>query len=560
MILAPDVGLFGASPGLQPEAFEISDQRMSEGMLNGVRIFRLPSNAELHLTQNRYVYRTRPFPSWKLCTDHSMLYVRTCPHCSPDAPGRLQAIRFVRACDEGHLDDVDWDYVVHGNAACGQTGAYIWRGGGAALSQVRIGCPNGNCGREVSLGAAYGRDWPCSGRLPEREAPYAPAARHPGACNSRSRIIQRQASHLRIPELRTLFTVPPRATRLHNLLQLVPVRSVIVALQGQLNDLGGLEAALGNLVANGLVPAASVAEIVGYPWAEIEAAIEDVLSPVSHEFDDLLLEEFGALMEASEAGYPPVHGSGPASPVVFEVVPQQIVDVEGPNGTRVRVVPVSRLRSVTVQEGYRRMGQTGRMVSNEFSGDDGQRWLPGAEHLGEGIFITLTSEGAPLDLGNRETAWLEAFSDGAGYPEGLFRGGGRDELHPTFVWWHTLAHALIRYIAVDSGYSSASIRERVYLDLADSGARGGIILYTVQPGADGTLGGLVALVARFQEILVRALEAMLVCSNDPLCSEIQFAAGGYNGPACYGCLLISETSCEHRNMWLDRMLLLEGLQ
>ncbi len=66
------------------------------------------------------------------------------------------------------------------------------------------------------------------------------------------------------------------------------------------------------------------------------------------------------------------------------------------------------------------------------------------------------------------------------------------QLHPVFVWWHTLAHRLINALSVDSGYSSAAVRERVYvyLNTTDGSFDGGILLYTVQPGGDGTLGGL----------------------------------------------------------------------
>ncbi len=134
-------------------------------------------------------------------------------------------------------------------------------------------------------------------------------------------------------------------------------------------------------------------------------------------------------------------------------------------------------------------------------------------------------------------------------------------MHPVFVWWHTLAHRLINALSIDSGYSSAAVRERVYNDI-DPGtgqAHGGILLYTAQPGGDGTLGGLIALVPHFDRVLRAALNTIDACSNDPLCSEEQFRAGRYNGAACYACQLISETSCEHRNTRLDRTLLMENL-
>lgn len=137
----------------------------------------------------------------------------------------------------------------------------------------------------------------------------------------------------------------------------------------------------------------------------------------------------------------------------------------------------------------------------------------------------------------------------------------QNQLHPGFVWWHTLAHRVINALAVDSGYSSAAVRERVFIDIDPTTGSfdGGILLYTVQPGGDGTLGGLIALVPGFERVLSGALRNLDACSNDPLCGEEQFGPGKYNGAACYACSLVSETSCEHRNMRLDRNLLLQNL-
>ncbi len=88
---------------------------------------------------------------------------------------------------------------------------------------------------------------------------------------------------------------------------------------------------------------------------------------------------------------------------------------------------------------------------------------------------------------------------------------------------------------------------------------GGLLLYAAQPSGDSTLGGLIALTPDFQRVLNRALYNLDTCSNDPLCGEEHFGPQKYNGAACYACLLVSETSCEHRNMNLDRNLLLEHM-
>jgi hypothetical protein len=192
------------------------------------------------------------------------------------------------------------------------------------------------------------------------------------------------------------------------------------------------------------------------------------------------------------------------------------------------------------------------------------QWYPGVELFGEGIFIDLAPfahlEGYHFPLKGDGT-WLHAWHDPAHYHQCIQQDDDRDYLHPVFVWWHNFAHRLINALSIDSGYSSAAVRERVYIDIDEPGgrARGGILLYTVQPGGDGTLGGMMALASQFERVLHVALDTIDACSNDPLCGEMQFGDNKYNGAACYACLLVSETSCEQRNTRLDRTLLQENL-
>ena len=172
---------------------------------------------------------------------------------------------------------------------------------------------------------------------------------------------------------------------------------------------------------------------------------------------------------------------------------------------------------------------------------------------------------AKAPAGSAAGAWLEAFEghDRDRYPPYAFRDDGlREEMHPGFVWWHTLAHLLVRTIGEQSGYSAAAIRERVYFERSGDGAwfRGGLLLYATQPGNEGAMGGLVGMMPHMGDMLGDSLERGRTCSGDPLCGEGAIGAGGCNGASCYACLLNSETSCEHRNMWLDRGVPSQGLR
>jgi len=74
---------------------------------------------------------------------------------------------------------------------------------------------------------------------------------------------------------------------------------------------------------------------------------------------------------------------------------------------------------------------------------------------------------------------------------------------------------------------------------------------------------LVEVVGRFASVLEGALRRLEVCSIDPVCADHNPFAHeddrATHGAACHGCLLIAETSCEARNLFLDRALLLETM-
>jgi len=55
----------------------------------------------------------------------------------------------------------------------------------------------------------------------------------------------------------------------------------------------------------------------------------------------------------------------------------------------------------------------------------------------------------------------------------------------------------------------------------------------------------------------------MLCSNDPVCAfhaPSQHDQQPLLGSACHGCLLISETSCEQRNDFLDRSLVVPTVE
>jgi hypothetical protein len=529
-----------------PQDFEIVDDRLSRAELQNARIARVPTNAELGLPTDTPVYPTDRFPYWALCIRHQpqqILYnvSNGCPQCPPTQGRQASgptAIRFVQACPDGHLDEVHWWLIVHPTGGTCRPTFFRWHGGGRALRHVTIECPV--CGNRANFGSAYGRSWPCTGRQPEIEQPRTQG------CAREARIMQRGAANLHMPVIASALTILDIPTRLHTVLRDRSILGATTALRnvGQLTQ-QPFQALLPSLN----LPTATVTFLQNIPWQEISNALDQLHNAAAGTQRPVRDEEFERLVRAATLGAPPVQPATrtPGAPPLFEVRLADVRRIRGPAGSlQFRVTPVSRLRMVIAQTGYQRLDpQTASTVDVSFE-HGGRRWYPGVELFGEGIFIDLA--GAPLMLtGQRQHVWHQKL---AADPTLVLH-------HPVHVWWHSLSHRLLTALSVDSGYSSTAIRERTYL-VADSNGvpHGGILLYTVQPGGDGTLGGLMALVPQFRDVLDAALRDLPTCSNDPLCAEAP--AAGSDGAACYSCLLVSETSCEHRNRGLDRLLLLEN--
>ena len=568
MIPEAEEGLF-LRRNLDGVDLRIVDERMSSGLLEGAEIFRLPSKSG---DPAWHLYLTKPFPVWKLCTDSShggryVLHEDTAGRCPVCGKVKAGAIRFVSACSDGHLDEVDWNYVVHRGTQCsgiskgasrssGRGRFFHWTEGGT-VSSIVLQCPR--CRAESNFGEAYYAGFDCTGRHPQRERVGSGPFRE--GCGRKAKIIQRQASSLRISEVKTLFSIGPVVTNLHICLsdRAVKVALLVPPVPSSKNDcLSRLEPVhrydpqLGK----------AMNEVRNSDEWEVLDAIRYTVEDSGHGFEELLKGEFRELVRASLKGAPPRESPRPKSKILFEVDPNRIETARGLAGTEFLITPIKRLRTVTVQTGFRRAvrmeeDDAPRVVDISSLGD--VKRYPGVEFLGEGIFIRLAGSGADAVGGEASKKWLSAKAD-------LYRNrqvfrdpsGSCAELDPVFVWWHTLSHALIRTISEYAGYSSSSIRERIYLDDSAGKKIGGMVMYATQPGNDGTMGGLISLVTHFESILGAAMERVVSCSGDPLCWDQQFGSMKLNGAACYGCVMNSETSCEHRNMWLDRRVLAEN--
>lgn len=548
--------------------YQVHDLRMSHVLKKimtrykdyEIRFFLLPSNSSERKKDTQGLYRTYIFPVWKICygkeekhnPDLPVLFDSSkhdnCPICHKNTKTN---VRFVCACPDGHLDELRWKEAVHGDETPCNVDYFYWDAGGSSLSTINITCPE--CGLETNMGDVYQKYFQCTGRLPEKEIPseHLVGITKPDrkSCGQRMRVVQRQSTSLRITNTLTLLKIPKYDKPISNILQIGDVTSLLSGLMAiDVDEAGFLIALDGNhRIAN------ESKEVIKHyidenSYEELIKLASDLYNE-DIQVDNILLEEFETLKgeEACSDNF----CKGPPYAYNIKIRKEE-------NEFPFKVYPVDKIKTVTAQMGYQRKPYlkkdkgTGNIIESETvsigaTRPDGTYWYPVYEGIGEGIFIT--SDENPieyLNLNHNSDEWIEKMP--------VYKDRWREDevKNPVFVWWHSLSHALIMALSFFSGYSSASIRERVYLD---PNGNGGVFLYTTSAGEDCGMGGLVESSEKFELIMDEALKLVSLCSHDPLCSKIRISSNRVNGSACIYCLLVPETSCEHGNMWLDRHML-----
>lgn len=237
-----------------------------------------------------------------------------------------------------------------------------------------------------------------------------------------------------------------------------------------------------------------------------------------------------------------------------------------------KVVLVEKLREVRALVGFTRILPPD---NKHFNADDELResklvsakyenWYPAFEVRGEGIFIEIDYD--HLEEWAKNNKVLTRIQ-GINYRNKqilIDRGNEEREITPEFMVLHTLAHLIIKQLSFECGYSSASLRERIYFNNEDGPTKmSGILIYTASGDAEGTLGGLTrqGYPDKLPQIIIKALTNAMWCSNDPVCIESKGQGrNSLNLASCYSCSLISETSCEEFNVLLDRAMLIGTLE
>jgi len=448
--------------------------------------------------------------------------------------------RFMVACPNGHLDDFPWWQWVHdGSAPCSGPLELIDDGRTGAASDLRVKCSK--CDASKSLGDAFkpGAHGSCSGRRP-----WIGLKDHE-ACDQQARTILRGASNAYFSIIASALSIPPWSDPIQ--MDITPYREII----GQADDLAKLNAGVegGFYKLGDLLDRYTIDDV----WKAFQA------EPEAEE--DLRRKEWEAFRHPETA-----HDKKTEFEIHSRVVPSRY------QGSISRVIAASRLREVRALRGFTRIesqAELGEVTDIEelkiavaklgLKEDD---WLPGIDLRGEGVFLELDE--AALAVWEARAAVV---SDGAKLAAGFasWQAERGDDERPfpgmRYVLLHTLAHVLIRQLSLDCGYSSSSLRERIYCASSDD-PMSGILIYTATSDSDGSLGGLVdqAVPDRLGPLLMDGLRGAAFCAQDPLCGLADMGGAAHlNGAACHACLLLAETSCEHGNRLLDRSVLVETL-
>lgn len=466
------------------------------------------------------------------------------------------AVRFVRACTHGHVGDIDWSGFVHeGKQGCHRE---LWieeRGTSGDLAAVYIKCA---CGAERSMAQAERRDLVTLGYC-DGLRPWL-GAHSREACDQVNRLLIRSATNAHFPQMLSVISIPEHTS---------PCDEAVRRLYS--DHLRAVAAVADVAMLMRLVPLVK-RELGQFTPEDAFTSIERLKGASGGPADDRPVKtvEFEALAAVE-------HETGSNTPDA------DFYACNLPRGRWVsapltdpieRVVLVHRLREVMALVGFTRLEAAGPDQFGELDVDVQRAaigtqtdWMPAVENRGEGIFVKFRSAAISewlsragvkartkaLDQGFEQFKIERHTAANAKRKEPVFPGA-------PYYMLHSLSHLLLTAIALDCGYPAASLRERVYADT--NAGHFGILIYTGSPDAEGTLGGLVEVGRRFRSLLARALEMGRVCSNDPVCALQRPEPHTHRlllGSACHCCLLVAETSCEQRNDYLDRALVVPTL-
>lgn len=529
----------------------------------GVEFFRLPPVVEEvkgqpGMVDRRYTVPGVRFPRWHECPKCHRLGVEGDPFgtdsdgnalvCGACNETTVTPVRFVRACEAGHIGDFPWVRWAHKNGnRCDRPTLFLGSSGtSASLGDLFVRCA---CGERASMGDAFLSenfgDQKCFGPRPW-------LVDSEGDCQFKMRTLQRGASNIHFPVIVSALSIPPVSEPLFQMLDDnwdVISELPESAVESVLTGIARKYAVDFRLLLEAYRQRLAI-EFDEQAPSELASRAKEYLALSSDRLDEI---QGGKVPQFCNRTTPPPPGLQAWFDLIGAV--SRLREVRAMCGfSRIQPYPVSAERV----HGALSEGKIAPLSKSRKS------WLPAAEIRGEGVFLRFRTEAVDRwirenpALGPRAET-LEARSAAVAAE----RGYERDYvITPRYLLCHSFAHVLIRQLSLDCGYSSAALRERLYIaeSTEDSDSMNGVLIYTGSPDSEGSLGGLVRLASTdlIDEVVLRAVRHARWCGSDPVCRETDPAQSGerISGAACHCCLLVPETACERFNRELDRTFLI----
>lgn len=449
-------------------------------------------------------------------------------HKCPKCKSTLNASRFVVVCPHGHMDDFPYDWWVHNGKPC-LSGVKSPRikmtniNNRTDIDSLRLECTE--CGASRSMVQVFSEnalsDFQCTCKHPHFKDPLAKASY---GCHDKMRVRLRSGSGVYFPLTKSALLIPPWS------------KKVVNAIQKDYEILSALdESKLASVMRNKLNdPELSDDEIIR-SWNAVKISMEQKRERTElsvYEDEYAILSKGDNDNEGNFSSYP-------------SAIPQKYQEYFN------RLTVVDRLTVTLAFTGFT------RIIRNESNivpiSQYPKKWLPAVELTGEGIFIEFNKD--------KVAHWRKAHSSRYKKMKSAMESNNFvfNAFSETYVMLHTFAHLFIREISNICGYSTASIKEKIYSEIDeknDNVKMCGVLIYVSSPDSDSSLGGLISIADDkdvFENILDSMLEHASWCSGDPLC--ISSTKQGYknlNYAACHDCTLLPETSCERFNCFLDR--------
>lgn len=540
-----------------------------------------PPNALLYTPAQRFPrwYRKSTTGEMRKFNLHSELLDRP-------GEGRWLPVRFIAVCAGGHLCEFPWKQWI-GCQCAGEGNLYLTDRGGSELSSIRIECrtcPEGSSGcrgRNLSgttvkpdLGQGEQSAFQRAGIICPGERPWLGEGANEQGCghplvgaliNQINLYFPKTISAILLPDLQQQDDT---ITQLRNEIeQDAGVCGVAMTLWNMNMQSGAVVLVQNSLAGRGINrETAQVGQALDSLFMPASAGIANAPQPVVPESDLLAFRRAEFNIIRNEVNNPQ---NIPNLLVIPSTVPPDLTDWIA------KVNLVERLRETRVFYGFDRLepnaqplvGMPDSAMRQLFRNPPQQpqnQWLPAIEVFGEGIYIELREQKVTQWQAQHD-AWLtNRLDDGfitrlSGVFQTLPPIAAADRRWATkYLLVHSLAHILINQLVFECGYSTAALRERLYVSADNQAPMAGILIYTAAGDSEGTLGGLVRLGQpdRLGPIVRRALSRASWCSADPVCSENLGGQGSRlaNLAACHACVLLPETSCETVNQGLDRAM------